>query len=55
MVDGKETQSWLNSQWLDLPPEISFEVGGKTAVIRAKGFFKPRIDLFFEGKLVATA
>lgn len=53
MVDGKETQSWLNSQWLDLPQEITFEVGGKTAVIRAKGFFKPRIDLFFEGKLVA--
>jgi len=28
MVDGKETQSWLNSQWLDLPQEITFEVGG---------------------------
>ena len=55
MVDGKETQSWLNSQWLDLPQEITFEVGGKSAVIRAKGFFKPRIDLFFDGKLVATA
>lgn len=53
MVDGKEVQSWINSQWLDLPQAISFEVGGKTAVIRAKGFFKPRIDLFFEGKLVA--
>ena len=55
MVDGNETQSWLNSQWLDIPQEISFEVGGKTAVIRAKGFFKPRIDLFFDGKVIAAA
>jgi len=53
VVDGNEAQTWNNSQWLDLPEEITFEVGGKTAALRAKGFFKPRIDLFFEGKLIA--
>src|SRR5688572_14731648 len=55
MVDGNEAQTWNNSQWLDLPKEITFEVGGKTAVLRAKGFFKPRIDLFFEEKLIKHA
>lgn len=55
MVDGNEAQTWNNSQWLDLPKEITFEVGGKTAVLRAKGFFKPRLDLFFEEKLIAAA
>ena len=50
IVDGNEVQTWNNAQWLDLPKNITFEVGGKTAVLRAKGFFKPRIDLFFEGK-----
>jgi len=55
VVDGKEAQTWNNSQWLDIPKEITFEVGGKTAVLCAKGFFKPRIDLFFEGKLIEQA
>ena len=55
MVDGNEAQTWNNSQWLDLPKEITFEVGGKTAALRAKGFFKPRIDLFFEEKLIKHA
>ena len=55
MVDGNDAQTWNNSQWLDLPQEIAFEVGGKTAVLRAKGFFKPRIDLFCEGKLIKQA
>ncbi len=54
-VDGNEAQTWKNSQRLDLPQEITFEVGGKTAVLRAKGFFKPRLDLFFEGKLIEQA
>ena len=55
MVDGIEAQTWNNSQWLDLPQEITFEVGGKPAVLRAKGLFQPRIDLFFEGKLIPQA
>ena len=55
VVDGNETQTWNNSQWLDVPKEIIFEVRGKPAVLRAKGFFKPRIDLYFEGKLIEQA
>lgn len=55
IVDGNEAERWNNSQWLDVPKEITFEVGGKTAVLRAKGFFKPRIDLFFEEKLIEHA
>ena len=55
MVDGNKAQTWNNSQWLDLPEKITFEVGSKTGVLRAKGFFKPRIDLFFEGKLIEQA
>ena len=52
MVDGNEAQTWNNAQWLDLPEVITFEVEGKTVVLRAKGFFKPRMDLFFEEKLI---
>jgi len=52
VVDGNEAQTWQNAQWLDIPEEITFAVGGKTAVLRAQGFFKPRIALFFEGKLI---
>jgi hypothetical protein len=52
MVDGAEVQMWKNSQWLDVPREIAFEVGGKPAVLREKGLFTARINLFFEGKLI---
>ncbi len=55
VVDGNEVQTWKNSQYADLPAEITFEVGGKPAVLRAKGFFKPKINLFFEGKLIEQA
>lgn len=34
----------------DLPKEISFEVGGKPAVLRKKGVFSTRLELFFEGQ-----
>lgn len=52
MVDGNEVQTWKNSQWLDVPKEINFDVEGKPAALRAKGIFKPRIDCFFGGKLI---
>ena len=55
VVDGNEVQTWKNSQRQDVPKEITFEVGGKPAVLRAKGLFKPRIDLFFEKKLIEQA
>ena len=40
MVDGDEVKTWKNAQWLDVPKEITFEVGGKPAVLREKGLFK---------------
>jgi hypothetical protein len=55
MVDGDEVQTWKNSQWLDVPKKIAFEVGGKPAVLREKGLFTARINLFFEGKLIKQA
>jgi hypothetical protein len=55
MVDGAEVRTWKNSQWLDLPKEIVFEVEGKSAVLRAKGLFTSRINLFLEGKLMKQA
>jgi hypothetical protein len=55
MVDGDEVQTWKNSQWLDVPKKIDFEVGGKRAVLREKGLFTARINLFFEGKLIKQA
>ena len=55
LVDGNELQTWKNTQHLDVPPEITFQVEGKPAVLRAKGFFKPRIDFFFGGQLIEQA
>jgi hypothetical protein len=55
LVDGDEVKTWRNSQWLDVPKEIPFEVGGKSAVLREKGFFTATINLFFEGKLINQA
>jgi len=55
VVDGDEVQTWKNSQWLDVPKEIAFQVGGKPAVLREKGLFTARINLYFEGKLVKPA
>jgi hypothetical protein len=55
IVDGDEVRTWTNSQWLDVPKEIAFEVGGKPAVLREKGLFTARLNLFFEGKLINQA
>ena len=55
MVNGNEVRTWKNSQWLDVPREIAFEIGGKPAALREKGLFTPTINLFFEGKLVKEA
>lgn len=55
MVDGDEVKTWKNTQWLDVPKEIAFEVGGKSAVLREKGLFTARMNLYFEGKLIKQA
>ncbi len=54
-VDGNEVQTWQVSQRLDIPKEITFDVEGKPAFLRRKGVFKPRLDCFFEGQLIAPA
>jgi hypothetical protein len=51
-VDGNELHSWKNTQHLDVPPEIVFEIEHKPAILREKGFFKPRLDFLFEGQLI---
>jgi hypothetical protein len=55
VVDGNEVQTWTNSQRMDVPAEISFEVGGKPAFLRAKGFLTTKLNLFFEGNLIEQA
>jgi hypothetical protein len=55
MVDGDEVQTWKNSQWLDVPREIAFVIEGKPAVLREKGLFTARMNLFFEGKFIKLA
>ena len=54
-VDGNELRSWKNTQHLDVPPEMAFEIEGKPAVLREKGFLKPRIDFFFEGRFIEAS
>ncbi len=54
-VDGNELQTWKNAQRADLPEEITFEVEGKPALLRALGLFKPKINLFFEGTLIEAS
>jgi len=54
-VDGDEVRTWTNSQWLDVPKEITFDIGGKPAVLREKGIFTSNMNLYFEGKLVKEA
>ena len=55
VVDGNEVQTWKNSQQLDVPKEITFDVEGKPAVLRAKGLFRPRLEFFFGGELIREA
>ena len=55
VVDEKEVQTWKITQSTDRPTEVTFEVGGKPAVLRRKGFFKPNLDLHFEGNIIEPA
>lgn len=48
LIDGNEVQTWDEK----LPKEISFEIGGKPAILRQKGLFTKKLELFFEGKLI---
>ncbi|MFH0914739.1 MAG: hypothetical protein V1849_05595 [Chloroflexota bacterium] len=52
VVDKNEVRTWDWSQAKDLPEEVSFEIGGKPAVLRSKGLFSPKLELFFEGRKI---
>lgn len=54
-VDGNEVKTWKNSQWLDVPKEITFDVEGKAVLLRATGLLKSKLDCFFGGQLIARA
>lgn len=48
LVDGNEVQTWKSK----LPKEIRFEIGGKPAVLRKKGFLTKHLDLFIGEELI---
>ncbi len=48
LVDGNEVQTWDEK----LPKEIRFEIGGKPAILRQKGLFTKKLELFFGGKVI---
>lgn len=58
VVDGNQVDTFkpISVGGLDeLPKEISFEIGGKPAVLRKKGLFNINLELFFEGQLIKPA
>jgi len=56
VVDGNQIHTFKPLGGVDnLPKEISFEIGGKVAALRRKGFFSSRLELFFEGRLIKPA
>ncbi len=58
VVDGNQVHTWKPSTTGgvdDLPKEISFEIEGKPAVLRKKGVFTTKLELFFEGQLIKPA
>jgi hypothetical protein len=46
-VDGNSVRAWR--QWLLLPKEVEFEVGGVKAFLKRKGMFASDFDLYFCG------
>lgn len=49
LINGNEIKTWDS----ELPKEISFEIGGKPAVLRRKGFLlAKKLELFISGVLI---
>lgn len=48
LVDGNELQTWKSG----LPKEINFEIEGKPASLRKKGWLTKNLALFLEGQLI---
>ena len=58
VVDGNEVDTFKPVSvggLVELPKEISFQIGGKPAVLRKKGFFNAKMELFVEGQLIKAA
>lgn len=53
VVDGSEVGTWKSES--GFPKQINFEIVGKPAVLRKKGFTSTGLDLFVEGKLIKPA
>jgi hypothetical protein len=49
VVDGKETKTWEADE---LPKEIPFDIGGKSAVLRKKGLFHKHLELSVDGEMM---
>ncbi len=49
VIDGNEAGTWKGTEF---PKEISFEIDGKPCVLRKKGLFGGKRELFLEGKLI---
>jgi len=48
LIDGNEVQTWKTK----FPKEINFDIGGKPAVLRKKGLFAKKLELFLEGEQI---
>jgi len=54
VIDGNEVQTWKTTAEFS-KQEISFEIEGKPCVLRKKGLFASKLELFLEGKLIKSA
>lgn len=52
VIDGNEVGTWKGAEF---PKEISFEIDGKPCVLRKKGLFAGKLELFLEDKLIKSA
>ena len=51
VIDGIEVETWKSDS--DFPPkQINFQVAGRPATLRKKGFFSSSLELFIEKKLI---
>ncbi len=53
VIDGNEVQIWKTMAEFS-KQEISFEIEGKPCVLRKKGLFASKLELFLEGKLIKS-
>ena len=52
VVDGVAVETWATDK--DVPKEVSFDLAGKPAALRKKGFFATKHELFLEGQQIKS-